>query len=167
MRRPFPYAAAAAALLFSAGAAAAQGCLSISDGQGGVTLHCEDGRIGYMRVDPAGGAAGMLGSQPYAGSASALALPPGPPAGYPSAAYIPPPLPPPLPPLAPVAPPDPSPATALPSLSPPPVRAGLTPLQRQYLQDRLARADREKALAQGKAENQEGKAKGAEPASGR
>ena len=131
--RPLPTIIVALAALFGAQQARAQACVSVSDGFGDTTVHCPDGRIGSFRTDPAGSAAGMFGGQAFAGSAAALAPPPGPPEGVPSVAYVAPPLPPP-PPIAP--PPDPSPATPVPPLTPQPE---LSPLQRQYLQDRVLR----------------------------
>lgn len=131
--RPLLTITVALAAVFGAQQARAQACVSVSDGLGNTTVHCPDGRIGSFRTDPAGAAAGMFGGQAFAGSASAIAQPPGPPEGAPSVAYVAPPLPSP-PPIAP--PPDPSPATPVPPLTPQPE---LTPLQRQYLQDRLLR----------------------------
>lgn len=54
--------------------AAAQ-CLSIPDGTGGVAVHCSDGQVGQLRVDQAGGVAGMVGAQAVTGSIDRLASP--------------------------------------------------------------------------------------------
>ncbi|HTK36323.1 MAG TPA: hypothetical protein VL358_13700 [Caulobacteraceae bacterium] len=119
-------------LAAAVGGARAQNCLSYSDGLGGTTISCPDGRTGYVHDDGAGGAAGMIGSQPFAGSSASLSPPFGPQSGAPSAAFIAPPLPPPY------SPPPPDAGTAAP---PPPLasQTGLTPLQQQYLDRQPAR----------------------------
>ena len=109
------------------GTAHAQSCLSYSTGFGDTTVTCPDGTSGYIHTDPGGAASGMIGNQPFAGSATSLAPPFGPAAGAPSAAYI-------APPIAGAIPPAPAPsppATGAAILSTP--FSGLTPLQQEYL----------------------------------
>jgi hypothetical protein len=125
--------AAGLSLAAAAGAARAQSCLSYSDGLGGTTISCPDGRTGYIHNDGNGGAAGMIGSQPFAGSSASLSPPFGPSAGVPSAAFIAPLLPPSYSP----PPPDAGTAEAPPPLTP---QTGPTALQQQYL-DRHAAPD--------------------------
>jgi hypothetical protein len=138
MRRDL--ALAAVLSLAVAGAAQAQPCLSSSDGLGGTTLSCPDGRTGYLHDEGAGAAGGMIGAQAFAGASASLAPPFGPAVGVPSAAYIPPPL----PPIVSPPPPDPSPVAAVPPLTAAP---GTTGLDLQHLQDRTARAPRGEAVS--------------------
>lgn len=132
-------------LALSAGAVAAQSCLSYADGLGNTTLTCPDGRTGYIHTGPGGVASGMLGSQPFQAPAGVLVMPQSDPLwGVPATAYV---TMPPAPPLAAGPPPPTAPAAASPPLTPAPE---LTALQSQYLQERRAAALRQ-ALAKRKA----------------
>ena len=117
-----------------AGTASAQACLSYSTGYGDTTITCPDGTAGYVHTDPGGAATGIIGGQPYAGSASTLAPPFGPAAGVPSAAYIFRPI----PGVAPPAPAQPAPEAESAVLSTP--SPGLTPLAQEYLAAESAKA---------------------------
>ena len=117
-----------------AGTAHAQACLSYSTGFGDTTVTCPDGSTGYVHTGPGGAASGMIGNQPFAGSAASLSPPFGPAAGVPSAAYIAPPIAGPAPP----APPPSAPATGAAILSTP--FSGLTLLEQEYLAAQGAKA---------------------------
>jgi hypothetical protein len=128
--------------LAAAGAAHGQACTAFSDGTGGTSVTCPDGRSGYLRDLGGGVSAGLLGDQPFATPSTTLSNTPG-------FAYITPP--PPAPPrIVPAEPPPPliAPSIAPPSTSPPPlvppqaINPSLAPLQQQYLQDQLARGRR-------------------------
>lgn len=125
MTRPLILAAAAALGLAATGARAQ--CLALSDGLGGTTVTCPDGRSGQLHTDAAGGVSGMIGTQPYQGTAQAIA-----PVGEAGAAYLP--LPPP-PAFGPPPPQEPTPMASLPPLTP---QADLTPLQREYQAEQQA-----------------------------
>jgi hypothetical protein len=122
-----------------AGSAAAQACLSYSDGLGNTTLSCPDGRTGYIRTDPTGVATGMVGTQPYTGTATSLAPPFGPPTDRPGAAYV-------------FLPPSLSPPPSAPPSEPPPLASlapqpELTALQQAYLQEQAAKSFQKRKAA--------------------
>jgi hypothetical protein len=130
--------ALAAGFTLLASAAQAQACLTLSDGFGSTTVTCPDGRTGLLHTDPLGGITGMIGNQPFSGTAAGIV-----PAGGVGAAYL---VAPPPPSLNPPEPQPPPTAAPLEPLTPP---ADLTQLQREYQAEqqslRLRRAEAERA----------------------
>ena len=117
----------------------AQPCLSLSDGSGTTTVSCPDGRSGLLHTDPAGGVSGMIGTQPFAGTAAGID-PVGAPAGVPSPSYLT------APPPPSIAAPPPEPPVAAAIATPAPA-TDLTALQQDYLAEQAALRARRAAAA--------------------